>query len=115
MVPTKGGITLIRRQELLTKLDAALKRMESKGFQNTVHYQRLKAKRDYVANADSVIIYNCAPAAIAAVGALIPNVNFGTKGKHIPARGNIKNAVENAVKWYEELTNETTYEKHKII
>lgn len=87
--PHQNGKTL----ELLRDIDAALARMEAKGHAETIHYARLKAKRDAIASGEPYATYNITPYLIRAMGAQVPNVNFGKDGKLIKPQGDWRKHV----------------------
>lgn len=91
--PRQNGKT----SELLRNIDVALARMEAKGHAETVHYARLKAKRDAIANGEPCVVIDVTPFLIAYIGTLIPDLNFDKDGNLIKARGNRKKAVIEAV------------------
>jgi len=63
-------------QELIQRIDIALTRMEARGDGNTIHFDRLKAKRDAIASqAYPYAVYQVESYVIGALGAAIPSIN----------------------------------------
>jgi hypothetical protein len=87
------------RYEILQDIDKALERMERKGYRDTVHYERLKAKRDAIASGKPYFKYDVAPFLIAYVGSCIPKCNFKDVERNnlIKPRGDRTKAVVSTV------------------
>lgn len=88
--------------DVLRKIDASLARMREKGYANTIHYERLLAKRNAIANGASYTIINVAPYLISYISTLIPNLNIGQDGDLLEARGNRVKAVLEVVEKFKE-------------
>ena len=85
------------KTKILQSIDNALVRMKEKRHDNTIHYARLKAKRDAIASGEPYIVVDVTPFIITYIGTLIPDLNIGSGEKRIKARGNKKKAVIEAV------------------
>ena len=87
------------RYEVLQDIDKALERMERKGHKDTVHYERLKAKRDAIASGEPYFKYDVAPFLIAYVDSCIPECNFKDVERNIliKPRGDRTKAVISTV------------------
>ena len=86
-----------KQAKILHSIDNALARMKTKGHDNTIHYVRLKAKRDAIASGEPYTVVDVTPYIITYIGTLIPDLNIGSGEKRIKARGNKKKAVIEAV------------------
>jgi hypothetical protein len=62
---------------ILERIDQALHRMESDGYELDEHYYNLKAKREAIVSGEPYCTYNITPYLIAYVAAHIPDCNIG--------------------------------------
>lgn len=85
--------------DIITRIDEAIERMRVDGAEeeNCPYFERLKAKRDAIANGEPYATYSIAPYLIAYVGSHIPDVNMGMDNKVIKGRGDKRKATLNTV------------------
>ncbi|MDT0160454.1 MULTISPECIES: hypothetical protein [unclassified Bacillus (in: firmicutes)] len=89
----------MNNNNILIRIDEALERMRNDGAEddNCPYYERLKAKRNAIANGASYATYSIAPYLIAYVGSHIPDVNIGMDNKVIKGRGDKRKATLKAI------------------
>ena len=75
------------RDALCLRIDAALERMQQQGYQTSVHYARLCAKRDALVLGASCTVSDVLPLLIGGVGAMIATKNTSTKGQRLLSHG----------------------------
>lgn len=84
-----------KRADILRRMGEALHRMKEDGAEDDdcPYYANLTAKRNAIANGEPYATYNVSTFLIRAMGAQIPSVNMGYKGKTIKSRGKWESVV----------------------